>query len=60
MKNIYEEEGVNGLVDALRYGTADADFYQLIEDKLGVTRDTFDDYIKTEMQNYPGSGADRQ
>lgn len=52
MKNIHEMEGVPGLIEALRYGTSDEDFHQLIEDKLGVAKANFDAYIKNEMENY--------
>lgn len=54
MNNIYKKEGVDGLIEALRYGTSDMDFYQLIEDKLGVGKDDFDEYIKAEMKKYTG------
>lgn len=52
MKNIYEKEGVKGLIESLKYGTSDEDFYQLLEDKLKVTKDGLDTYIKLEMKNY--------
>lgn len=52
MRNIYQKEGVKGLIDALKYGTSDEDFFRLIKDKLGVTKDRFDEYIKREMRNY--------
>jgi len=52
MKNIYEKEGIEGLIEALEYGTSDVDFYQLIEDKLEVSQSNFDEYIKEEMENY--------
>lgn len=52
MKNIYDKEGVKGLVESLKYGTTDHDFYQLLEDKLGVTKVNFDAYIKAAMKNY--------
>ena len=52
MKNIHQKEGVPGLIKALQYGTSDEDFYQLIEDKLGVKKTAFDAYIKNEMKNY--------
>jgi hypothetical protein len=52
MKNIYEQEGVKGLVEALKYGTSDDEFYQLIEDKLEVSKAKFDEYVKDEMKNY--------
>ena len=60
MMNIYKKEGVKGLVEALQYGTSDEDFYQLIEDKLEVTKDEFDVYIKREMKNYTEQSAKRQ
>jgi hypothetical protein len=50
MKNIYEKEGVKGLVESLEYGTTDEDFYRLLNDKLGVTNERFDEYIKEEMK----------
>lgn len=52
MKNIYEREGIEGLIEALEYGTSDEDFYLLIKDKLGVTKGKFDEYIKEEMKKY--------
>lgn len=48
MKNIYDKEGVKGLVESLEYGTSDEDFFQLLEDKLGVTKEGFDAYVKQE------------
>ena len=52
MRNIYEKEGVKGLVDSLKYGKSDKEFYRLIEDKLAVKKNDFDKYIKMEMKNY--------
>lgn len=52
MKNIYEREGVNGLIESLKYGTSDEDFFLLIYDKLKVTKNSFDEYIKKEMREY--------
>lgn len=52
MKNIYEREGIEGLIEALEYGRSDKDFHQLIENKLEVSRSRFDGYIKKEMKNY--------
>ena len=53
MRNIYEKEGIKGLIEALKYGTTDEDFYRLLYDKLEVTRTKFDEYIKLEMKKYP-------
>jgi len=52
MKNIYEKEGVKGLIESLKYGTSDEDFYLLINNKLEITKDSFDEYIKKEMKEY--------
>ena len=52
MKNIYEKEGVQGLIESLKYGASDKDFYLLINDKLGITKASFDQYIKKEMRKY--------
>ena len=52
MKNIYEKEGVPGLIESLKYGTKDEDYWRLLKDKLGVTKDTFDGYVKQETKNY--------
>lgn len=52
MSKIYEKEGVTGLIESLNYGTTDDDFFQLLEDKLNVTRDTFDRYVKEETKKY--------
>ena len=52
MKKIYDKEGVDGLIESLEYGTSDDDFFQLLSDKLGVTRDTFDPYIKEEVNKF--------
>ncbi|MFM9949598.1 MAG: hypothetical protein ACKV1O_16795 [Saprospiraceae bacterium] len=52
MKNVYNKEGVKGLIDSLEYGTDDEDFFQLLIDKLGVKKEKFDEYIKEEMKNY--------
>ena len=51
MQNIYKKEGVQGLIESLQYGTTDEDFYQLMKDKLDITKDSFDAYIKGEMSN---------
>lgn len=52
MRNIYQKEGVKGLIESLGYGTSDADFFRLLQDKLGVKKDDLDQYIKSEMKGY--------
>ncbi len=50
MKNIYEKEGVAGLIESLKYGTTDDDFFRLLKDKLGVSKTGFDAYVKREAE----------
>ena len=52
MRNIYLKEGVQGLIESLKYGTSDDDFFQLLKDKLGIERDQFDAYVKAEAKKY--------
>lgn len=52
MKNIYEKEGINGLIESLKYGSSDQNFMRLLEDKLGISKEDFDAYIKSEVKNY--------
>lgn len=52
MKKVYNKEGVKGLIDSLEYGTSDEEFFKLLNDKLGVSKEKFNDYIKNEMKNY--------
>ena len=55
MMKIYEKEGVKGLVESLEYGTSDEEFFRLMQDKLGVKRENFDEYIKQEAKRYEGT-----
>jgi hypothetical protein len=57
MKKIYDKEGVQGLVESLKYGTSDVDFYELLQDKLEVSKDDLDEYIKLEMKKYKSPTA---
>ncbi len=52
MSKIYEKEGVKGLVESLKYGTSDEDFFRLLKDKLNVEKETFDEYIKKEAMAF--------
>jgi len=52
MGKIYKKEGVTGLIEALKYGTSDADFFRLLLDKLDVRQDNFDAYVKSEMRKF--------
>jgi hypothetical protein len=42
------------LIEACGYGTKEEDFFQLLKDKLGITKNSFDQYVKAEMMSeYP-------
>ncbi len=51
-QKIYEKEGKFGLFDALQSGKSESDFFSLVENKLGITRGDFGQYIRTEMSLY--------
>ena len=52
MKCIFDTYGVEGLIESLQYGTSDDDFFRLLQDKVGVTRASFDAYVKSQTLNY--------
>jgi len=52
MGNIYKKEGMKGLIESLQYGTSDDDFFRLLKDKLDVTQDSFDAYVKEQVRLY--------
>ena len=52
MMKIHEKEGVKGLIESLKYGTSDDDFFQLLKDKLGVSKENFDAYVKKVAKDY--------
>ena len=45
-------EGVEGFIEALKYGTTDEDFYRMLKDKLNISPETFDSYVKAEAAAY--------
>ncbi|MEM6700508.1 MAG: hypothetical protein AAF599_19035, partial [Bacteroidota bacterium] len=49
MKQIYEKEGIQGFFDALQAGKEEEDYFRMLKEKLGVTKNEFADYIKAEM-----------
>ena len=51
-KKIYENEGIQGIYEALNYGSDDNDFYRLIKDKLNIEKTNFLSYIKSELKEY--------
>ncbi len=51
IKKLYEQEGMEGLFDALRYGRTEASYFSLLEEKLQVSRADFGDYIRRELSH---------
>ena len=45
-QQIYEKNGVRGLVKALKTGPSNQEFFRLIKVKLGVERKEFETYIR--------------
>ncbi len=52
MRKVYQKEGVEGFIEALKYGTTDEDFYRMLKDKLNISPETFDSYVKAEAAAY--------
>lgn len=50
-KKIVDKEGMQGLFDALRAGTSVSDYYGVLERKLGVTKNSFEEYVKSEIKS---------
>jgi len=49
MRQIYENEGMQGLFDALQAGRSEEDYFALLENKLGIKPNEFEAYIKKEI-----------
>ena len=49
MKEIYNNEGMEGLFDALQAGRSEDDYFALLKNKLGIERNQFEDYIRNGM-----------
>ncbi len=52
-KKIFEKEGMTGIFEALKAGRTKENFYQLIQNKLGVSQTELGDYIKLEIRKIP-------
>ena len=49
MRKIKEAEGMQGLFEALEIGRNDEDYFNLIEQKLGVSQEGFTEFLKEEV-----------
>ena len=52
-KQIFEKEGMRGLFDALQAGRSEENYFDMIEAKLGVSKNNFGNFIKKEVANLP-------
>jgi len=50
---IHQKEGMEGLFDALRAGRTEADYFRMLEQKLGFTRSEFGSFIRAAVQDIP-------
>jgi len=50
---IKEEAGMQSVLDALKIGRTDEDYFQLIEEKLGASKEGFTDYLRAEILSRP-------
>ncbi|MEM6262202.1 MAG: hypothetical protein AAGI38_06830 [Bacteroidota bacterium] len=46
-QKIIDKEGMEGIFDALQGGRTEADYFVLLERKLGIEQNEFEDYVKT-------------
>lgn len=51
IREIYEKYGMDGIKAALNQGGKDEDFFAFIEEKLGITEATFNDFIRKQLEN---------
>ena len=49
-KRIYKLNGMNGLLDLLKFGNTDEDFYKAVEKHFGVKKDNFGAFIRDELK----------
>jgi len=53
ISKIKEEEGIQGLFNALKIGRSDEDYFKFIEENLGVSQEGFTDYLRQEVISTP-------
>ena len=51
IKEVYENEGMDGIKAALNQGNTNEDFFSFIEEKLGITEASFNDFIRKQLEN---------
>lgn len=49
VREIYEQEGIKGVKESLQFGSKEDDFYRLIEEKFGVEREGFGDFVREKL-----------
>lgn len=55
---IKEQYGMDKLLDLLKLGNTNSDYYQIIETYLGVDQQSLDQYIKTTVAALPELSAE--
>jgi len=53
MKEIYDQEEMPGLLEALTSGRSEENYFAMLEAKLGFKRAEFEDYIRQKMKKLP-------
>ncbi len=51
-QRVYEKEGMNGIIDLLKSGDTDADFYKAIEKHFNVRKEGFGAFIRKELESF--------
>lgn len=51
-KKVYEKEGMTGILDLLKSGNTDEDFYKAIEKHFNVKKENFGAFIRNELKSY--------
>ena len=51
IKEVYENEGMDGIKAALNQGRTNEDFFSFIEEKLGINKATFNYFIRKQLEN---------
>ncbi len=51
-KRVYDKEGMNGLIDLLKSGNTNDDFYNAVEKHFNVKKEGFGAFIRNELKNF--------
>jgi len=51
IREVYENEGMDGIKDALNQGNTNEDLFSFTQNKLGITEVTFNEFIRKQLEN---------